>query len=190
MQRLKLYIAAYTSACTGPATNHQHWPAVLCILGHPGQFGPLAESRGMMLLSLPSAFPCHTQGLLLGPSLLHCHRRSVTMRACLYHAGICALLAWSDFGSQQGLRPQPQQQQSWQQQQHTWDSSSKRSSSAFKGTGWACLCMALLYLYTGMSGLSEYKLPTNPGEAFKMVDIAQKHKVWEYWGYGGLTMRQ
>jgi hypothetical protein len=42
---------------------------------------------------------------------------------------------------------------------------------------------------TGMSGLSEVALPTNPGEAFKMVDVAQRHKVWEYWGYGGLTMR-
>jgi len=25
--------------------------------------------------------------------------------------------------------------------------------------------------------------------AFKMVDVAQRHKVWDYWGYGGVTMR-
>lgn len=49
--------------------------------------------------------------------------------------------------------------------------------------------MAFMYMYTGMSGLAHYSLPSNPGEAFKMVDIAEKHKIWEYWGYGSLTMR-
>ena len=45
------------------------------------------------------------------------------------------------------------------------------------------------YALGGMSGLSEYALPTNPGEAFKWPDVAAKHKVWAYWGYSGVTMR-
>lgn len=49
--------------------------------------------------------------------------------------------------------------------------------------------MAVMYMWTGMSGLSQYALPTNPGEAFKMADIAQRHKIWDYWGYGSATMR-
>eukprot|EP00775_Hariotina_reticulata_P002635 gene2635-2936_t len=32
-------------------------------------------------------------------------------------------------------------------------------------------------------------LPPNPGEAFKMPDIAQRHKIWDYWGYADVTMR-
>ncbi|WIA40731.1 hypothetical protein OEZ86_004420 [Tetradesmus obliquus] len=97
---------------------------------------------------------------------------------------VCAALAFSDF-SGRGLKPCPQQQQ-----QH-WggSSSSSSSSSSFRGTGWLCMCSALLYMWTGMAGLSSYALPTNPGEAFKMVDVAQRHKVWDYWGYGDLTMR-
>jgi hypothetical protein len=83
-------------------------------------------------------------------------------------AAVCAALAFSDF-SGRGLKPCPQQQQ----QQH-WGSS---SSSGFRGTGWLCMCSALLYMWTGMAGLSSYALPTNPGEAFKMVDVAQRHKV-------------
>jgi hypothetical protein len=89
------------------------------------------------------------------------------------------VLAFSDFRGN-GLKPCPQQQQ---QQQHwgssSWSSSSSRSSSSFRGTGWLCMCSALLYMWSGMSGLSEYALPTNPGEAFKMVDVAQRHKVIE-----------
>lgn len=58
-----------------------------------------------------------------------------------------------------------------------------------EGCGLTSAAMCLLYMWTGMSGLARYALPTNPGEAFKMVDIAQKHKVWEAWGYGDEQMR-
>jgi hypothetical protein len=44
-------------------------------------------------------------------------------------------------------------------------------------------------MWTGMSGLWHYALPSNPGEAFKMMDVAQKHMVWDYWGYGDMGMR-
>jgi hypothetical protein len=41
-----------------------------------------------------------------------------------------------------------------------------------------------------MSGLADVALPMNPGAAFKLEDAARKHKVWEDWGYGDITMRQ
>lgn len=100
---------------------------------------------------------------------------------------ICLLVSASDF-TRQGLKPQ-------QQQQGSWDSSSSSSlqsssvNNSFRGTGWACFAMAVMYMWTGMSGLADYALPTNPGEAFKMADIAQRHKIWDYWGYGSATMR-
>jgi len=82
------------------------------------------------------------------------------------------------------LQQRQQQQQRWQQQR--LDSSGGSS----KVTGWLCTCAAGLYLWTGMSGLWEgTALPSNPGEAFKMPDIAQRHKIWDYWGYGDVTMR-
>jgi hypothetical protein len=113
-------------------------------------------------------------------------------------AATCALLAHLDFNGR-GLQPVvPQQnpncyspllQQRQQQQQQHWDSSSSSSSSS-RVTGWLCLCAAGWYVLTGMSGLWEGTgLPTNPGEAFKMPDIAQRHKIWDYWGYGDVTMR-
>jgi hypothetical protein len=58
-----------------------------------------------------------------------------------------------------------------------------------EGCGLAAAGMCVLYMWTGMGGLSQYALPTNPGEAFKMSDIARKHKIWEAWGYGDITMR-
>jgi hypothetical protein len=91
-----------------------------------------------------------------------------------------------DF-TQQGLKPQ--QQQDGSSRDLTYSSSSSGYNNSFRGTGWVCFTMAVMYMWTGMSGLSQYALPTNPGEAFKMFDIAQRHKVWDYWGYGSATMR-
>lgn len=90
-----------------------------------------------------------------------------------------------DF-TRQGLKPAQQQQQ---HDRSSIYSSSSGYNSSFRGTGWACFATAVMYMWTGMSGLSQYALPTNPGEAFKMFDIAQRHKVWDYWGYGSVTMR-
>jgi hypothetical protein len=89
-----------------------------------------------------------------------------------------------DF-TRQGLKPQQQPDSS----RDSIYSSSSGYNRSFRGTGWACFSMALMYMWTGMSGLSQYALPTNPGEAFKMADIAQRHKIWDYWGYGHATMR-
>ncbi len=67
--------------------------------------------------------------------------------------------------------------------EYWWGWSHKRTQRYFDhepklgATGWASLAMCALYMVTGMSGLAQYSLPTNPGEAFKMVDVAQKHKV-------------
>ena len=58
-----------------------------------------------------------------------------------------------------------------------------------EGCGFAAVAMCALYMLTGMSGLSQYALPTNPGEAFKMADVAQKSKIWTRWGYGNVEMR-
>lgn len=104
-------------------------------------------------------------------------------------AAVCVLVSALDF-TQQGLKPQQQVQQSgWS---ITSSSSSNRNgteNTGFRGTGWACFSMAALYMLTGMSGLSQYALPTNPGQAFKMSDIATRHKIWDYWGYGDVAMR-
>jgi len=58
-----------------------------------------------------------------------------------------------------------------------------------EGCGVAAALMCVLYMLTGMSGLSQYALPTNPGEAFKMVDVARKSKIWEQWGYSNVELR-
>jgi hypothetical protein len=105
------------------------------------------------------------------------------------------MLSLCDF-TNGGLKPQQQQPQ--QVQSYGWSSSSSTypssassssSSSSSRLTGWLCFTAACAYMATGMSGLAQYALPTNPGEAFKMADVAQRHKVWDYWGYGDLTMR-
>jgi hypothetical protein len=96
---------------------------------------------------------------------------------------MCVLVSALDF-TRQGLKPQQRQDSG-----STYYSSSSDGNSSFRGTGWACFAMAVMYMWTGMSGLSQYALPTNPGEAFKMADIAQRHKIWDYWGYGSTTMR-
>jgi hypothetical protein len=49
--------------------------------------------------------------------------------------------------------------------------------------------MCALYMWTGMSGLAQYSLPTNPGEAFKMSDVATKSKIWARWGYSNVELR-
>jgi hypothetical protein len=90
-----------------------------------------------------------------------------------------------DF-TRKGLKPQQQPDSSSRDSIY---SSSSGYNNSLRGTGWACFSMALMYMWTGMSGLSQYALPTNPGEAFKMYDIAQRHKIWDYWGYGSTTMR-
>lgn len=99
---------------------------------------------------------------------------------------MCLLVSALDF-TRQGLKPQ-QRQDSGSIYSSGSDGSGSFNSS-FRGTGWACFTMAVMYMWTGMSGLSQYALPTNPGEAFKMADIAQRHKIWDYWGYGNTTMR-
>jgi hypothetical protein len=58
-----------------------------------------------------------------------------------------------------------------------------------EGCGLAAVAMCALYMWTGMSGLSHVALPTNPGEAFKMADVATKSKIWDQWGYSGVEMR-
>jgi hypothetical protein len=58
-----------------------------------------------------------------------------------------------------------------------------------EGCGLTAAAMCILYMWTGMSGLAQYALPTNPGEAFKMSDVATKSKIWEAWGYGDVTLR-
>jgi len=55
--------------------------------------------------------------------------------------------------------------------------------------GWGALAMCAMYMWTGMSGLSQYALPTNPGAAFKMADVTAKHQIWDAWGVGDMQMR-
>jgi hypothetical protein len=97
---------------------------------------------------------------------------------------VCLVVSYLDF-TRQGLKPKHQDSSSM----YSGSSSSNGFNSSFRGTGWACFSMAVFYMWTGMSGLAQYALPTNPGEAFKMADIAQRHKIWDYWGYSGATMR-
>eukprot|EP00195_Chlamydomonas_chlamydogama_P007886 CAMPEP_0202895172 /NCGR_PEP_ID=MMETSP1392-20130828/4422_1 /ASSEMBLY_ACC=CAM_ASM_000868 /TAXON_ID=225041 /ORGANISM="Chlamydomonas chlamydogama, Strain SAG 11-48b" /LENGTH=363 /DNA_ID=CAMNT_0049580089 /DNA_START=94 /DNA_END=1185 /DNA_ORIENTATION=- len=61
--------------------------------------------------------------------------------------------------------------------------------SRLGGTGTVCLAMCALYMLTDMSGLDEHQLPANPGSVYKSADVAQKHRVWERYGYGGVAMR-
>lgn len=72
-----------------------------------------------------------------------------------------------------------------------WRHKRRRSARRphLEGCGAAALAMCALYMATGMSGLAEYALPTNPGQAFKMADVATKSKVWQRWGYSGVEMR-
>ncbi|KAI8467862.1 MAG: hypothetical protein J3K34DRAFT_523406 [Monoraphidium minutum] len=58
-----------------------------------------------------------------------------------------------------------------------------------EGCGATALAMCGLYMWTGMGGLSSYALPANPGQAFKMSDVATKSKIWEAWGYSDVTLR-
>lgn len=77
--------------------------------------------------------------------------------------------------------------------EYWWGWSHKRGRRAraprLEGCGAAALAMAAMYMWTGMGGLAQYALPTNPGEAFKMSDVARKSKIWEQWGYGDVTLR-
>lgn len=101
---------------------------------------------------------------------------------------MCSVLAWLDLGTPAGLVPAPAPgcdgdagaavARPLQQQRRTQ-----------RLTGLLCAAACVGYALGGMSGLSEYALPTNPGEAFKWPDVAAKHKVWAYWGYSGVTMR-
>lgn len=103
-----------------------------------------------------------------------------TARASVWHtpppplAATCLLLALKEWG--------------WGWQHKPRDPWTGRNQG-LGGCGWAALGMCGLYMWTGMSGLDDTALPMNPGAAFKLVDVAQKHKVWERWGYGDLGMR-
>lgn len=58
-----------------------------------------------------------------------------------------------------------------------------------EASGWAAAGMCAMYMWTGMGGLAQYALPANPGEAFKMADVARKSKIWAQWGYGDVELR-
>jgi hypothetical protein len=113
--------------------------------------------------------PAHAPNPLLRPP----PSRAVRSRPCPARpAATCAALAgyeyfrgWRHKRTRRGRRPH------------------------LEGCGLAAAAMCALYMATGMSGLSQYALPTNPGEAFKMVDVAEKSKVWARWGYGSMEMR-
>ena len=51
------------------------------------------------------------------------------------------------------------------------------------------MAMCAAYMLTGMSGMAEHHLPSNPGSVYKSMDVAQKARVWENFGYGGVSMR-
>jgi hypothetical protein len=103
--------------------------------------------------------------------------------ALVFAAAVSLVVSYLDF-TRQGLKPKQQDSSSIYS-----SSSSSGFNTSFRGTGWACFSMAVFYMWSGMSGLAQYALPTNPGEAFKMADIAQRHKIWDYWGYSSSTMR-
>lgn len=64
-----------------------------------------------------------------------------------------------------------------------------RREPKLEGCGWTAAAMCALYMWTGMGGLAQYSLPTNPGEAFKAADVATKSKIWARWGYGDVELR-
>eukprot|EP00955_Chlamydomonas_euryale_P059173 357296-Chlamydomonas_euryale.AAC.5 len=57
------------------------------------------------------------------------------------------------------------------------------------GCAKACALMCVAYMWTGLSGLDELALPTNPGAVYKSPDVATKHRVWQRWGFGSAAMR-
>jgi hypothetical protein len=90
----------------------------------------------------------------------------------LLHAATCALLAAREYYC------------GWRHKR-----SRRLRRPHLEGCGLTAVVMCALYMWTGMSGLAQYSLPTNPGEAFKMADVATKSKVWDAWGYSGVEMR-
>jgi len=63
-------------------------------------------------------------------------------------------------------------------------------SFSFGGCGWSCAAMCASLMLTNMSGLDEWALPTTPGAVYKSSDVVLKHRVWKFWGYANVTMRQ
>lgn len=72
---------------------------------------------------------------------------------------------------------------------HRGREGSRQDSNRLSGSGTAAVAMCVGYMWTGMSGLWEFALPTNPGAVFKHPNVAFKSRVWEQWGYGQVYMR-
>ncbi|KAG1676463.1 hypothetical protein FOA52_002283 [Chlamydomonas sp. UWO 241] len=110
--------------------------------------------------------------------------------------GVCAALAAKEIWFGWAHRPAPGalSEVMWGTGGRSTSSSQRggrlqSSQERWGGCARACALMCVAYMWTGMNGLDELALPTNPGAVYKNPDVSIKHRVWEKWGFGNAAMR-